>query len=367
MEVRPYTPDLEPVVKAFNLRLRAGGEAYWSLPESYIPRFPKLPDVNPYQELFVILDQKEVHGGYLLTHSQFSIHGETKWICCGPQLSISEGIVNHSYKAIGVLNLRDALKRQPLLYGLGIGGFNEPQARLLAAMKWPLRPVPFFFKVLNPSRFFANIEHLRKRQNLRLLLDLARYCGVGWAAVQIAQWRPWTQNGSTAPEIIPEFGRWADELWNKCKNSYSLIALRDTLTLNRLYPPSDPRFLRLKISRKDELLGWAVVLDTQMSRHKQFGSMRVGSMVDCLAEPEHAAAVVQHSTTFLEQRGVDLIVSNQVSSAWGKAFLSAGYLQGPTNFILALSPLLAGRLEPLEGSLEKIHMNRGDGDGPIHL
>jgi hypothetical protein len=367
MEVRPYTSDLEPGVKAFNLRLRAGGEQYWSFPESHVPPFPKIPDVNPCQELFLVCDREEVHGGYLLTHFQFSIRGESKWISCGPQLSLSEGIVDHSYNAIGAINLRDALKKQPLLYGLGIGGFSQPQARLLAAMKWPLHPVPFFFKVVNPGRFFANIEYLRKNQNLRLMLDLARYSGVGWAAVRLAHFRLWTQNGSTMLEIIPEFGTWADGLWNNCKNSYSLVALRDALTLNRLYPASDPRFLRLRISDRDKLLGWAVVLDTQMFRHKQFGGMRVGSIADCLAEPENAGAVVRHSTSFLEQRGVDLIVSNQMSSAWGKAFLSAGYLRGPTNFILALSPLLAGRLEPLKCSLEKIHMNRGDGDGPIHL
>ena len=64
---------------------------------------------------------------------------------------------------------------------------------------------------------------------------------------------------------------------------------------------------------------------------------------------------------------MDLIVSNQANPAWGKAFLAAGYLVGPSNFILALSPMLVGRLEPLEVSRKRIHMNRGDGDGPIHL
>ena len=104
-----------------------------------------------------------------------------------------------------------------------------------------------------------------------------------------------------------------------------------------------------------------------MSGHKQFGNMRVGSIVDCLAEPEDAAAVVDHSSWFLEGRGVDLIVSNQVSTAWGRAFLGAGFMQGPSNFILGLSPMLAARLEPLGLSRKNIHMNRGDGDGPINL
>jgi hypothetical protein len=115
------------------------------------------------------------------------------------------------------------------------------------------------------------------------------------------------------------------------------------------------------------MLGWTVVLDTQMSGHKHFGNMRVGSIVDCLSHAEDAAEVVRCSSLFLEQRGVDLIVSNQASSVWGQALLAAGYLRGPSNFILALSPMLAARLKPLEGSRTSIHMTRGDGDGPINL
>jgi hypothetical protein len=95
--------------------------------------------------------------------------------------------------------------------------------------------------------------------------------------------------------------------------------------------------------------------------------MRVGSIVDCLAEPDAASSVVRCCTSFLEERGVDLIVTNQASSAWGKAFAASGYLKGPTNFILVLSPKLAARLDPVNDSWGAIHMNRGDGDGPINL
>jgi hypothetical protein len=366
VEIRPYTHELEPLVRAFNLRLRAGGEQLWSFPESHVPRLTRMLNENPYQELFVTCDQGEVRGGYLMTHTRFAIHGETTWIACGPQLNTSEGIVNRAWGMTGAINLRDALKRQPLLYGLGMGGFHEPQARLLAAMKWPLNPVPFFFRVLNPSRFFANIAYLRKSRRAQVMLDLVRYTGLGWA-FSLAQFRPARSNGLAQVELCDEFGGWADELWSICRDRYSLIALRDSNTLNRLYPSSDRRFHRLRVSRQGKLLGWAVVLDTQMSGHKHFGNMRVGSIVDCLAHAEDAAAVVRCSSSLLEQRGVDLIVSNQASSAWGQALLAAGYLRGPSNFILALSPMLAARLKPLEGSRTSIHMTRGDGDGPINL
>lgn len=367
VEITPYSKDLEPLVKAFNVRLRNGGEKYWSFPESHVPRYPNLPTENPHQEFFLACEHGAVRGGYLMTHSQFAVRGETTWIACGPQLNLSEGIVNRSYGMVGAVNVRDALKKQPLLYGLGMGGFEERQAKLLAAMKWPLLAVPFFFKVLHPSLFFANIAYLRKSRAARFLVDLLRYTGFGWLAVRVAQFRPGIQNGSARAELCHNFDAWADEIWRFCKDRYSLLAVRNSQTLNRVYPSSDSRFLRLRVSRQGKALGWAVLLDTKMCRHKHFGNMRVGSIVDCLAEPEDAVSVVRCSSRFLEQRGVDLVVSNQASSAWGKAFTAAGYLTGPTNFILALSPLLAARLEPLESSRDQIHMNRGDGDGPINL
>jgi hypothetical protein len=102
-----------------------------------------------------------------------------------------------------------------------------------------------------------------------------------------------------------------------------------------------------------------------MRGHKQFGDLRVGTIVDCLAPPEDAAVVVRTATRVLEERGVDLIVSNQLHQTWSRALAAAGFRQAPTNFLLAMSPALAARMEN-HGDRE-IHMNRGDGDGPIHL
>jgi hypothetical protein len=42
-------------------------------------------------------------------------------------------------------------------------------------------------------------------------------------------------------------------------------------------------------------------------------------------------------------------------------------MQGPSNFALAISPRLGKMLEPLDKNLELLHINRGDGGGPINL
>ena len=64
-------------------------------------------------------------------------------------------------------------------------------------------------------------------------------------------------------------------------------------------------------------------------------------------------------------RGVDLIVSNQLHAAWSLALLDAGFRLGPSNYLLAASPALAACAGTARD--DEFHINRGDGDGPIHL
>jgi len=65
--------------------------------------------------------------------------------------------------------------------------------------------------------------------------------------------------------------------------------------------------------------------------------------------------------------GVDLIVTNQSHGAWTAACDAAGYLRGPSNFLLATSPALTKLLVQTQVADDEIYLTRGDGDGPIHL
>lgn len=165
--------------------------------------------------------------------------------------------------------------------------------------------------------------------------------------------------GAGHAEVMRSFTDWADDLWHACRARYGMVSQRDASALNAWYPPSSERFLRLRAGES----GWALVLDTAMRGDAYFGDLRLGSIADCLAAPDDARAVAAAATAFLESRGVDLIVSNQLHSGWGNALRAAGFRQGPTNFILAASKKLA----ELIGAAGNVHINRGDGDGPIHL
>lgn len=367
--VKAFTNDHSEAVCDFNKRIEACGES-WRFPESPIPQWlPRRNLIPIYQEYFVALEGNKVRGAYILKPQEFALNGKVTMIA-DYRLPISEGLVNNQYSMIGFLMIKDALKQQPLLFALGMGDYNEPIVGLLKAMKWSMVSCPFFVKVMHPFRFFQEIDFLRRKQFYPIILDILAFSGLGWLALKSLQWAKGLSNlamDKVICEEVSSFSFWADEIWRRSKEAYSMIATRDARILNTLYPESSDRFRRIKVMRSGEVIGWAVVLNTKMNKHKHFGGMVVGSVVDCLAIPGKERQVVKTATQFLQGQGVDIIVTNQLHRSWCKAFRRDGFLEGPSNFIFATSPQLARKLESFELNAPLVHMTRGDGDGPINL
>lgn len=369
IRIQPYNEAWRWAVKAFNQRVRPAN-APFQLPETpATPWLPRVGDRKPYQEVFLAVEDRCVRGAYTFKLQEFSIGGRILEVgMC--RMPISEGIVDKRYAMVGVKLVNDAVRRQPLLYALGIGSVDAVVSRLVLAMGWRLnRAVPFFFKIRNGFQFLRNIEYLRTAKLRQLVFDAAAYSGLGWAGARIADFLL-TRNrcrASVHAEQVGEFSTWADEIWRACKNRYSIIALRDASVLNILYPQGHPSFIRLKILDGRRVVGWAVALDTVMSGDRYFGNMRVGSIVDCLAVPERAVKVTAAAAQFLEQRGVDLLVSNQSHPAWCLGLKTAGFVRGPSNFFFVTSKQLTKLINEVDPAGTGIHLNRGDGDGPIHL
>jgi len=310
IRIQPYTEEFTESVAEFNRRVRPAG-APFEVPETPVPYWlPKTDGRKIYQEIFLAVEDGCVRGAYTLKHQEFSFWGRILPVgdC---RMPISEGIVDRRFGLVGVRLIEDAIRKQPLMYGLGIGSEDALITRLVLAKGWRLRAVPFFFKVRNGFQFLKNIQYLRTMPLRKLLLDLGAYTGLGWAGARIAHGLL-TRNGHHSTwEQVPNFSKWADELWQISKDQYSMVAVRDADVLNILYPPDDPRFIRIRVQEGGEVRGWAVLLDTVMSGNKYFGNMQVGSIVDCLARPESAAKVMAAATEALERRGVDLLLTNQ--------------------------------------------------------
>lgn len=362
--IAQFTEDRVPAVREFNTRLAcADGYAEFQLPERPAVR---RDGRRMSEEYYLVLDDGAVRGGYVLNHQEFSFRGDLRRVA-HYRLGVSEGVLDRAYAGVGVQMLRSALKTEPLLFALGMGGEDRPLPQMLKTMGWRLYTVPFYFKVVHPLRFLKELQPLRRVWHYRVAAQAARLTGAGWLGIHAIQ--KWKERGTeeATAEPVRAFEAWADALWERSNYRYAMVAARDSRSLNALYPPGEPRFLRLRIMKDAAIAGWALLLDTQMRGHKQFGDLRVGTIADCLALPEDAGAVIAAAAKWLRGRGVDLIVSNQAHAAWGRALERCGFLGGPSNYVFAASRKLTERLEPFDDNRSDMHINRGDGDGPIHL
>jgi hypothetical protein len=146
-----------------------------------------------------------------------------------------------------------------------------------------------------------------------------------------------------------------------------MAAVRDVAGLAALYPPGDARAMCVRMAHGDRVVGWAVLCETRGRGHRHFGDLRVGTVLDCGARSGYAAAVARAAARRLDELGVDLVVTNQAHAAWIAAFRGAGFLAGPSNYVLALSPSLADAVRAQPGGAHRVHAARGDADGRIHL
>lgn len=364
--IQPYRPEHEPAVQEFNQRLKVTGDPALVFYKTSMPQWlPKLGDHPLYNEYFVAVDGGAVRGAYGLKHERVFVpgKGDVAVACC--HHSLSEGIINRSYAAIGGLMLRDALQRQPLLYVLGMGGYDHPLPKMLKALSFRLALLPFFFKVAHPSRFLKEMNALRTSPLRRILMDAGAATGLGWLALRAAQGakraRSLLPSIGVKVERIDEFSDWADPLWLQAREHCRIAAVRDSATLRRLYPPLDRHVTCLRIRRNESDAGWAVVGERR--KDPKYGSMKVGSILDCWAAPENTFAVAQAATRELEAQDVDLIVSNQSHIAWGHALERCGFFRGPSNFIFAASKKYAEILSPFAENSGAFHITRADGDG----
>lgn len=366
LTIQPYRPEHEPAVAEFNQRLRAAGEdANMVFYKSSEPRWlPRTATSRIYNEFFVAIDNGIVRGGYALKTQDFLFSdGQVRAIGYYHH-PLSEGIVNKAHAAVGMLLLRDAMQRSPLLYCLGMGGYDRPLPQMLVRMGWTHCPVPFFFRVLSPTKFLRQMQTLRESPTRRLAMDLAAFSGAGWLGFILFQgYRRLTAPGTKPTEAteVQIFSEETQALWDQARQSCSLTAVRDYETLRTLYPPSEAHLTRIEVRSDGKLIGWAVVGERR--KDAKYGTMRVGSVVDCFALRGESLPVVQAATARLAEQGFDLILTNQSHQDWGHALKTAGYLTGPSNFLFAASKQLAALLAPFDQIQPRIHFTRADGDG----
>ncbi len=315
-----------------------------------------------------MVDGQAVHGGYILQAQPFYIAGEVR-LTGNYQMPISEGVVNKKYLYVGMLMLRSVLEQYPLLFGVGMGGGgpDQPLPRIYESMGWRVRKIPFFFRVNRAGRFLREIRALRGSRLRRIAAQAAAATGTGAAALgalHLVRSAGSLRSPRLRIEEIRHWQDWADDIWEQAHRGFSFIGVRNRANLERLYPDGE-RSLRYSLHHGNRVVGWITMLDSQMQDHNHFGDLRVGTLLDGLVTPGYEVSAVRAATALLRDLKTDLVVTNQSHQAWVHAVRAAGWMEGPSNYLLATSVELSKLIPPEQEA--RVQLVRGDGDGRIHL
>src|SRR5208283_4505811 len=133
IRVVEYADEFCDALAAFNERLAAGGSTvcFSPPPNSGVapPTFHQGLKVTRYLALEEGPGEGcAVRGAYALKFQEFWLSGEVIPVA-DIMLPVSEGVVDPAYAHVALGLLFDVQKRQPMLYGLGMGGSKEPIAR----------------------------------------------------------------------------------------------------------------------------------------------------------------------------------------------------------------------------------------------
>jgi len=353
-----------PAVVDFNQRLRTGNAAS----EFLLPTAVKaihIPSSDPIQwTSHVVLDGDFVRGGLLAMEQPGWLNGQPTR-ALNFQSPLSEGIVNPKYSIVAMQMVKFMQKQADAVFMVGMGAIDRPLPKLLIASGWSVRPVPFFFRVSRAGKFLNELQMLRTSSIKRIGARVARYSGLGALALLVKQ-HPKTVTDGTIRQVA-EWGDWANDIWEACRGNCSFAVARDRYTLESLYPVSDRRTKILLIERGGQPVGWSVCFNAQQLNHHHFGNLQVGSILDCLALPDAMTSTAILTDRELAGQGADLVLVNHSHADWTEAFRRAGFLSGPSNYMLAMPKKLTETVRSTLGGEDHIHVTRGDGDGRIHL
>jgi len=368
IEIVEHSPEYQDRVRAFNSRLKQKGSS-WAFYEDAVPEWnPKRGEQSVWRQYYLAIDeQNEVRGAYCLKRQTFWFNGGIQRIASfqGP---VSEGIVDKKYGLVAVNMLRDMLSREP---GLLAWGGGAQVTNLLRAAGWWIKYTPLCLKVCRPCRFLRQIRMLRTSASRKWIMDSLAFSGLGWIGLKtLAALQKIAHHATLGGqyEIEENRGDWCDDLWLRCRSSYNIVAVRNQETTNLLMPVNGwPPVVLLRVRFKNEVVGSAAVLCKSMQDDSRFGFLRVGTIVDVFGLLEHCARIVAAATHFLEQKDVDVIISNQTHPSWLQGFRANGFHLEQGRRMLALSKSLRQSWASTRSSFPVLHLTNLDGDGPLGL
>jgi hypothetical protein len=368
IRIEPYTSEEQAeAARALNQRLRAHHRTEYLLSER--PPIPAPADAAIHERYYLVQDGGAVRGGFLLAAFPAGFGDGRATVALNAREPLSEALIDSKYALLGLRILKFMERQGPHLFALGMGSESRPFPRLLKGAQWNLRQVPFLFRVVRARRFLLELPMLRTSAARRVLSAAAAFTGLGQAGLALMQYRAAVSAlapGGLRLEPVREWGGWVDDLWAECRPDCSFAVSRDLRTVRELYP-LDGRHRAYLLRRQGRPVGWMSARVSPMRGHQFFGGLQVATLLDGVALPGVRRGSVTLVSRALAREGAELLVTNQSHVEWVAAFQAAGYLKGPSNYILALSKQLAAGIAAQPGGFARMHFTRGDSDGRAHL
>ena len=361
--IERFGPEHEAAADAFNRRMRdARAPSEFLLPTRFAP--PVRSGSVTLTNYVAVAEDGSIRGG-VLCQEHPALAGTSTERTVNLQAPLSEGIVDPAYAFVGPQLIKHVLRLTPFAFAVGMGDRARPLPRLLEALGWKVRAVPFYFRLLRPSRCARQLAPLRTGPVRRLAGALAAATGVAAAAAAIVH-RPSAEIRRAASRFevdpIDGWAEWADVAWDVWQGSLSFGVRRATDTLPFFYPGGDRRLRAWALTRGGVVEGWFGLLVAQMRENPYFGDLTVATLTDCVGTPEAVRAAAALSETLARSQEADLIVTNQQHRWVRNSCAAAGWRQGPSNYLFATSRALTARID--EAS---VYVTRRDGDGIGHL
>jgi hypothetical protein len=352
LSVTPYGPEHESSVARFNARMRAGAASTeFLLPERSVP---VRSDGAVRAIQYVARDDAgDVHGGIVIVEHPGWINGRVQTVV-NIQEVLSEGIVDRRFMLVAAQLITTAMKLGPYVYAVGMGGRSNPLPRMLQAMGWHVRAVPFYFRMLRVGRCLAEVTAFRSTRARQVAASALRFSGLGWLGAR------WLQRfrGSRQRLAIDELQSWAtdpDPVWSAFRKRCSFAVVRDSSTLPLLNVDGVRGF---RARDGDALIGWFSLAVAQMRENQYFGNLRVAVVADVLPLPGYEAALLRSASDQASRMGCDLVCTNLLHSSLQDAARRSGWLAGPSNFLFATTKPMTAAMDD-----RTAYVSRRDGDG----
>lgn len=251
--------------------------------------------------------------------------------------------------------------------------------RILTGLQWVHKGVlPQYLLVLNAGEVTKNLiplvrNRLERRSRgvfARALTDngIVRWLAAGCLALTQQMWSLFASAGKPREsrlEIVEErgFDETYSAFWQTVSSRFHAAIVRDQEALQLKYGRRPDRYRLLACRCQGKLLGYCILRIKQFSKDLRMNDMKVGTIVDCLYDPDSPAvlqALITDAMARFRQAGVHAVFCTASLQAIRRVLLTNGFfkISGNLNFAYHARHAQVSADIPLEAW----HLMRGDSD-----